>query len=317
MSLSFINNKDGVNLAKIHGGQFNNQIVSVFEPNAKIDEKKTFDEIDLKKNGKFKLCPTNKERNCIFITGQSGSGKSYVIKEFIVDYKNLFPKREIYFFSQKTEDKTVDEIKNKFNRMRIDDTLLAHPLHPDDFKECLVIFDDVENLPKKYRDHLYWIRDCLLELKRQDKVSVIIVNHLPTGLEIKKVLNECNIIVFFLANWNRGLKYLLYEYLGLDKHELKKLRKLNTRASYYFKMYPNVVMTDHNMWIRRIIDDDDDDTTIRVVEDNSSKKTGKGNDDIYESPKICDTCLYSYINYDTHKKTLHHLNALDLKHQPK
>ena len=291
-------------------GQFDDKIISVFEPDAKIDQKKTFDQINLTE-GKFKLYPSNHERNCIFITGQSGSGKSYVIKDFIINYKDKFPNRDIYFFSQKVKDETVDEVKDKFHRVKIDDSLITHPIDPDEFKECVVVFDDVENLPKKIKEHLFWVRDYLLEIKRQDKVSVIIVNHLPTGLEIKKVLNECNVIVFFLANWNRGLKYLLYEYLGLDRDDLKKLRKAKTRASYYFKMYPNVVMNDHQMWVRKV--EDDEDTKIRLVEEKDQKKGGNKKDDENEKLeyKTCKSCGANYLNFDSHKKTLHHLASLD------
>lgn len=316
MALSFINKQNGTNLVRVDGGLYDKQIVSLYEKEDDLPENKWFEELNLKKNGKFQVIPSNHERNVIFITGASGSGKSHWIKQFLIEYKKKFSKRHIYVFSMKKKDPTIDEVKYLFDRVVCDDTLISNPLKIEDFKESCVVLDDVENFPKRIKEALYQLRDEILELGRQDKITCIIANHLPTGLEIKKVLNECQIIVFFLANWTRGLQYLLKEYLGLDKHEINRIDSKRSRASVYVKTFPNCIITDSDIWIRKRINDDDD-TTIRVVEDNSSKKTGKGNDDIYESSKICDTCLYSYTNFDTHKKTLHHLNALDLKHQPK
>ena len=64
------------------------------------------------------------------------------------------------------------------------------------------------------------------------------------GMDTKTLLNESNVIVFFMQNYNRGIEYLLKNYIGLDKTGIQKLRNVETRATVYIKSYPNVIMTD-------------------------------------------------------------------------
>ena len=47
-----------------------------------------------------------------------------------------------------------------------------------------------------------------------------------------------------MQNYNRGIEYLLKNYIGLDKTGIQKLRNVETRATVYIKSYPNVIMTD-------------------------------------------------------------------------
>ena len=69
-------------------------------------------EMTLKSNEKFQQIPdTTSERMILYISGSSGSGKSFYTRQFCETYRKLYPKREIYLFSSLTDDSSIDKIK--------------------------------------------------------------------------------------------------------------------------------------------------------------------------------------------------------------
>ena len=69
---------------------------------------------------------TNSERDVYYITGPSGSGKSYFVRMYCEQYKKKFKTNEIYLFSNLKEDESLDSIKPK--RFRIDEELHTEPI---------------------------------------------------------------------------------------------------------------------------------------------------------------------------------------------
>ena len=52
-----------------------------------------------------KLIPNvSKERQVLYVSEQSGSGKSYFIMEYVKKYQKLFPKNDVILFSGLDED---------------------------------------------------------------------------------------------------------------------------------------------------------------------------------------------------------------------
>jgi len=190
------------------------------------------------------------ERQIMYITGASGSGKSTYISKYCKQYRKAFPDNEIYVFSALKEDESLDACSPK--RIVIDDRMISDPLSVDDFKDSMVIFDDVDVIgEKKHRDAVYQLLNALLETGRHTKSSVFISNHLPTaGKDTRRVLNEAHSVIWFPNSGSGvGMKRLLCDYLGLDKDINKKLRKMRTRWAVYFKNYPGVMMTERNIWL--------------------------------------------------------------------
>jgi len=257
MSLNF--EDKGRRLAIIEGGVKNkNKIVSICTNEEEEDDiKKAFRSIQLQEGQKFQQVPDeNTERQIMYITGASGSGKSTYIANYCKRYKKAFPNNEIYVFSALGEDKSLDVIKP--NRLKLDERMVTDPLTVDDFKDSMAIFDDIDVIgDKKIRDAVYQVLNALLETGRHTKTSVCISNHLPTaGKDTRRVLNECHCVVYFPHSGSaKALKYLLTEYLGLDKTSMTKIKKLKTRWACIFKNYPSIAMTEKNMWL--LADDDD------------------------------------------------------------
>jgi hypothetical protein len=78
-------------------------------------------------------------------------------------------------------------------------------------------------------------------------------------LQTKKLLNESHAITVFPRNMGgRSIKYLFENYLGLDKEEIKRLKKLKTRALTVVKGWPKVVVSDKEILCLGCDDSDSD-----------------------------------------------------------
>ena len=246
MNINIANNGRQLAIVK-DNPKFKNIVFSVSE-DASLDSKltPTFDEYSIKE-GQFQYIPSKeRDRDTFFICGSSGSGKSYWTASYVKEYIKIYPKNPIYLISECKEDKVLDDIK-EIKRMKLDDSLIDNPIDFNDFQDCCCIFDDTDALTGKLGKSVYALRDKLLKNGRKQHVTVISTNHTCTGLELKAVLNESDVIVFFLRNYNRALKYLLENYVGLNKQGVSNLKRNKSRWTAYIKSYPNVILQEHNI----------------------------------------------------------------------
>ena len=246
-------NKIGRPICKIDGGKLNKKIVYLSGENDSDDEGEY--KIKLPKDSKFVHTPnTEQERDILYITGASGSGKSYYASQYIKNYKKTFPENLIVLISPISDDEKLNEL---CKRIKIDESLITTPLMPTDVKNTLVIFDDIDVIQQKpLREALYKFLNQILELGRHTKTSCIITNHLPTnGSETRRMLNECHSITYFPASGSkRQLNNLLENYIGMDTKDIKKAKKLGSRWVTIFKNYPQFVMSEHELY--KLADDD-------------------------------------------------------------
>jgi len=240
--------KEGRPLCKVIDGKLNGTIISV-APQGKVHEN-TFPVIRLPDESKFQMIPdTKKERDILYITGASGSGKTTFTAGYIKEYKKTYKKNEVYVFSALKEDETLDKLGIK--RIKVDYNLIDDPLTIDDFKNSLVIFDDIDVIgDKKIREAVYKILNSILETGRHTKTSCVNTNHLPTAKnETRRILNEAHAIVYFPHSGSvRGINYLLTDYVGLTKQDIQVIKAMKSRWCCIFKNYPQIAMTERQLW---------------------------------------------------------------------
>ena len=243
--------KIGRPIARIDGGKNDKKIISLSD----ADESNGFKNIRLKE-GKFSHIPnTDQERDILYITGPSGSGKSWYANTYIKNYKKTYPKNNIYMFSPVVED---ESISSDIKRVKLDDRMVTDPLKIGELAESLVIFDDIDVIKdKKLREAIYGLLNEVLEVGRHIKVSCIITNHLPTnGKETRRMLNEAHAITYFPAAGSKvQLNRLLEQYIGMDKKDIKKAKQSGSRWVTVFKNYPQFVMTENEMYLLSTDDD--------------------------------------------------------------
>ena len=86
--LTFEQTKNVKPLCKIIGGKFNNKIISIDADINEPDFVTTFKKLEIGNSSKLQMVPnTNSERDVYYITGPSGSGKSYFVRMYCEQYK--------------------------------------------------------------------------------------------------------------------------------------------------------------------------------------------------------------------------------------
>ena len=230
--------------------------------------KNPYTRLTLSKPGqKFQVVGDPKrERDIIYISGRSGSGKSYFIKDYVNNYyKMIHKKRPVYLFSALKEDPTIDQIKGL---LRIDlslDFLADEEITVADFANSCVIFDDTDTIKNKLiRDKVNHLLDEILETGRHFEITCLITKHCPAnGRETKLILAESHQFVIFPAGLgNRSLKYLLDNYLGLDRDQVKKIKKQKSRwVCINRSTFPLCVISEKECFI---LSNNDEDDTIDI-----------------------------------------------------
>lgn len=247
--MSFNLESKGKTLAKIVGGKFNNKTVFITDKdNNEVDKPLT--NIHIPDDGKFQQIPDPEtERQIIYVFGPSGSGKSYYSKLYIKQWQKQNPDGEVYLFSSLQDDESLDEVKPK--RIEIDKKLVNDPIDTEMFKDCMVIFDDIDVIrDKAIKEAIYDVLNGILEIGRHFNISCVLTNHLPSnGKDTRRILNECHSITYFPhAGAGRQQRYFLENYAGLDIKEMKRIKGMKTRWATIFKTYPMCVMTEKDLF---------------------------------------------------------------------
>jgi hypothetical protein len=185
-----------------------------------------------------------KDNVCIFVVKMEG------VKVIFKEYKKMFPKRNIYVISSIAEDKSIDSLKPK----RIDvmhSEFMFDEFTAEDFKDSLVIADDVDVFQTKVKKKVLSIINSILQIGRHFNVSLCFTTHnLTIGAETKVLLAEAHIITLFpKTTGSRALKYILDAYLGIDKSQITKLKKMKSRAVSIIRGYPQVVIGEQEAFL--------------------------------------------------------------------
>ena len=226
----------------------------------KIDEltqlaKETVDkninrEFTIDDGGMIELMPRMDSRECVHVAGPSESGKSTWIGAYGQKYKKLYPKNTIYVFTRVKEDPPIDALNP--TRIEIDIDLVDDPIEPDELDSSLTIFDDTDTIRnKKIRNEIINLKNDILETGRHNTVYTLISTHNVTNYkETRCILLESNYTVVFPQGGGWGqIQYYLKRYLGMNKKQWTKIKKLDTHAVVIHKHYPQFVLYDHGIYL--------------------------------------------------------------------
>ena len=251
MSYFFNLEKKGDVIAKIVGGKYNNKYIYLYAPLPNEEEEEIIEPIKHIKlvDGIIQPIPNpKKERSVGYLTGRSGSGKSYQTGKYLEQYKKQFKNNKIYLFSPVKEDEALDKY---VKRIELDDSLYKEPFTIEQFKNCLVIFDDTDTIAnKKIKEAIQTLQNSILEQGRHHNITCLMTNHLGADRNItKRILNESEWLCCFPnSGITANLKYTLENYLGLDKYQIERMKETKSRHAYIFKNYPPFVMTERELY---------------------------------------------------------------------
>ena len=195
------------------------------------------------------------KRNIWYNAGASGCGKSYTAKTIANNYLKLYPDRPIYVVSKLDKDETLDSIDGNIQRLNYRE-FEDNPPDINEFYDCMIIFDDFDTIsPKKLLDKVLNFIDDISIMGRKHKddqgnISMVVISHFLTNYKkTRLILNECDFMTLFpQATSTHALNYVLKNYVGMDKEEVKQLRKLG-RWVMIHKMYPQYVLSQQKAYL--------------------------------------------------------------------
>ena len=213
-----------------------------------LNDPSGFNKLETKR--KIQVLPRDDLVEKIYVSGVSGSGKSTYIGHYIKEFKKIFKKDEIFIFSSVNEDKAFD----KYNPIRIpiDETLITEPFIITDFEESLSIFDDTDTIRnKEYRNIVNGIKAEIIEIGRHYESRIIVSSHMISNFhQTRQILNECTSITFFpKASGVYHIKNYLKTNAGLDKNQIERVLKLNSRWVTIYRTYPSYIVWERGISI--------------------------------------------------------------------
>jgi hypothetical protein len=194
-------------------------------------------------------CDKTNNRDVLYASGAGGSGKSTYISRYLKNYKLAFPHRDIYVFSRHTDEQEIDKLKPI--KVPINEKLLTMKLDLDMMKDSCVVFDDCGAIPdKKINDFLYKLMNDLLENSRHHNINICVTSHVPSNYtKTRLLLAEMTHFILFNTGSRKQIDYVLTNYLGFTKQQLKELYKLNTRWWCISKLNPQWVMYERGIYL--------------------------------------------------------------------
>jgi len=190
--------------------------------------------------------PDPKKRDVFYIVGASGSGKSYIARDIAEAYHQLFPDRPIYLVSKLTKDDTLDNTKGGAPRRINIQTLVDDPPDIEEFRDSMVIIDDVDALDKPLLKAVDTLANDIAITGRHTCTTLLWISHHITDFKrTKLILNEATVYVVYPQTTTRhALKYLLESYAGLDDDWIKRLRKMGRWVAIH-KNIPMYILSQH------------------------------------------------------------------------
>jgi hypothetical protein len=203
------------------------------------------------KNGSFMPCPSDQldehnkiQRTILYCAGPSGSGKSTIINQFKDTYNLLYPNNNTYIFSKIVNDTSLKKERNTFY-ISIDEDLIFDPLESSDFKNSLVIMDDVDTLSKELKKPIKYLQADIGELGRHDFVSLAVSSHeICKSHETKSIISESHIVVMYMSS-GYCYDYYLTKYLGVNKKQIENIKRISADSRWVaiYKQYPLILLT--------------------------------------------------------------------------
>lgn len=190
----------------------------------------------------FKYMKSGKKSIRMFISGSTGSGKTYLCEQIL---KTSFKKAPVIYLFSSIWDEDYKTVKNLIH-LDIDEFYEENPnidiyekLHPN----SVCIFDDILSFDDKKLKKYIKLRDQCLSVGRHKDISTICIEQQPRNYTKSRiVLLNSEMYIFFPKSSYMPFKKTCEEYIGLTKNKIEELGQHRYIAIY--KNYPSYYITD-------------------------------------------------------------------------
>lgn len=199
------------------------------------------------------------QRQSSYISGKSGSGKSFFIRDYIRNMHKLYPatkKQKIYLFTG-SRTAAEDNVYKKFKNLcvilinEVNPQELAEVTH-EEFSDCTVIFDDWEVIDDKYvADFIQRLIRALLNYTRKQNVTLLFTTHKhKQGHRTADIIFDCDQYVLFPKFGIEGILKFLETYADISSKSMKeRIKNLRTRTLVVRNVAPNVLISDTDIFL--------------------------------------------------------------------
>ena len=214
------------------------------------ENSKTFDSLVVP-DGKLQVLPMIRkdQRNCIYVSGCAGSGKSKWVGDYLKAGQKI-NKKDIFLFSHVEDDNAFKDIGNNLNQISLDDEFLEEPIDVNkEMHNSVLVFDDIDSLTGDMAKEVKRIQDTALKIGRHSNIDIINTNHLSTdSMKTKTLLNEANAFVIYPKGSSKmSLDRLLKNYIGLNQKTIDKICAMKSRWVYIYRNYPQFIVNEHQI----------------------------------------------------------------------
>ena len=202
-------------------------------------------------SGCFQMLPPADTTERMFIAGKSGSGKSWLACFYMLEYLRIHPNNKIVLFSRHEEEGTYRHIPHV--AVKLDEDFTKEPIDVKVLENCLVVFDDCDNIQdKKILLAVKRLNDDLISNGRKYGISVLTLAHqLMNFSATRNILNEANRVVFFNSGSSYHIKRYLKVYAGLDEPQIKKVVAIKSRWTCISHGIPGYILYETGAFVIR------------------------------------------------------------------
>lgn len=180
----------------------------------------------------------------LYVSGQSGSGKSTFCANYALEYQREFPGNKVFLFSIKNYDPVFDNNVPNLIRVPLDRKLLDIN-DITQYSDSLMIFDDFERVSDPHiKKAILRLKDNVFQLGRANNIYICSIQHKSLGGQKSIVdLQESNILVIFPKHNLGEAKKILTNYCSYDRCQIDRILDNDTRNERWLVIIkPNIII---------------------------------------------------------------------------
>jgi len=164
----------------------------------------------------------------VLMCGAAGVGKSTLAARYAMEWRLQNPDGEIYLFCVFKKDPAYDGIN--LIEIKVESNITEVNIDIKELTGSLVIFDDMDNLPKEEGKFMHNLINSLMATGRKEDIWVLYLSHvLLRGLETKVINNETNKIFLFTGLGDKQNMDYLKVYAGMDTKQARSIATMKSR----------------------------------------------------------------------------------------